>query len=174
MANQFNRLAYLKGKGGFLRIIWKPNIASEAANLVVLPHSTYALETDPHLENMTEGDSKGHYYAPGTEDHTLRVNLRRRQDPVSLDALGIRGLGTVDRVLIDIGNSGTCDVYDHMTVGPYNREAPQIQNITEGFSLHGGEMVGQGIAIPFYARLSGTIPDITAYIAVGGAVPSGL
>ncbi len=174
MADQTNRLSYVKGKGGYLRIIWKPVMTVESCALVILPHSVYNLETDPHLENMTEADAKGHYYATGTEDHTLRVNLRRRRDYMSLEALGIRGLATVDRVLIDIGATGTCDIYDHMTVGPYNRDAPQIQNITEGFSLHGGELVSQGVTIPSYALSAGTLPALAFYLTPAGSVPSGL
>lgn len=174
MANQFNRLNYVTGKGGFLRLIFKPSALSETATLVVLPNKAYTWENDPRLENMTEADSLGNYYAPTVYDNIIRVDLRRRQDPMSLDALGIRAMSLIDRVVIDIGTTGKCHVIDHMAVGPYNFNAAQLQNIEEGFALMGGAWVGANIALPAYAQAAGVIPDISAYYVTGGSVPSGL
>lgn len=173
MANQFNRLNYVLGKGGFIRLIWKPNPLVETTSLVILPHSVYTFESDPGLEDMTEADSLGRYFAPSLANYMIRVDLRRRQTVMSLDALGIRGINFVDRVLLDIGTTGTCDIIDHMAVGPYNRNHPQTQHVQEGFSLQGGQLTASGIAIPTYALSAGTIPDISAYSATG-SVPTGL
>lgn len=174
MANQFNRLAYALGKGGFVRLLFKSSVSATTMNLIVLPHAVCAVENDPNLEDMTEGDSYGRYFAPTLEMNSIRVDLRRRQDPVSLDALGVRGISFVDAVFVDIGTTGTGDLYWHMGVGPYSRGGPQSSKIEEGFTLMGGSRVGSGIALPTYMQASGTIPLLTGYVRTGVSVPSGL
>lgn len=174
MSVQTNRLTYTPGKGAYLRLLWKPTVTIDAAALVVLPSSSYTFEKDPGLTDMTEADSLGHYFAPTLANFMIRVDLRRRQGNMSLDALGIRGIQFVDCVGLDIGNSGTCDIFYHMSVGPYNRDNPQLENIKEGFSLMGGQQASSGVAIPAYLTNSGTIPDISAYLSAGASIPSGL
>lgn len=175
MSSQINRIAYVPGKGGFLRILWKPSIASESTSLVVLPSSTYTWEYDPKLENMTEADSLGELFLPTLASMVCRVDLRRRYDPMSLDALGLtRGVGFIEAYCVDVGNSGKGYVVYHAAVGPYNFQNPQIGHVTEGFSLMGGQLQSGGaIAIPTNFQLGSTFPNIGAYVGTG-SLPSGL
>lgn len=162
MANQTNRLGYVAGKGGFVRIAWKPNPAAEGAILVVLPNASMDNANDPRLEDLTEGDSFGSYMAATVEMNSIRVDLRRRGANTNLDALGLRAATLADLVIVDIGNSGLCDIYVHMTVGPYNRGNQQQSAVREGFSLEGGQKVASGVPIPAWATTTG-LPALSGY-----------
>lgn len=178
MADQAHRLSYALGKGGYLRLLWKATTAASTMELVVLPHGMYTIEADPMNEDVTESDSLGRYLPPTLESIIIRVNLRRRwtatTDVISLDALGVRALTFVDRVYLDIGNTGRCDVIDHMSVGPYSRDSDQKGHVHEGFSLMGGYFSSRNIAIPASATSSGTVPATAFYVNTSVAVPSGL
>jgi hypothetical protein len=172
MAIQTNRLSYVLGKGGFLRIAWKPSQAAEAAILAVLPNSMCEYGFDPQNEDLTESDSLGRYMGQTVPMNSIRVDMRRRGANVSLDALGVRAVSLADCVIVDIGSSGLCDIYVHMTVAPFNRTSPQLSSIREGFSLEGGLLVQSGVAIPTWAQTAG-LPATSGYTKTV-TIPSGL
>lgn len=177
MADQSRRLSYGVGKGGFLRILWRPSVSAVSGNLVVLPNSTYECMWDPGLEDMTESDSIGRLMMPTLETCQISVNLRKRFDSVSLEALGIRAVSFVDAVAIDHGASGMVDWFAHMSVGPYTRSADQRSHIMEGFTLTGGAIQGRGVACPSWALATsggGGIPNLAGYFRTGVSLPTGL
>lgn len=177
MADQSRRLSYGVGKGGFLRILWRPTISATTGNLVVLPLSSCEIAWDPGLEDMTESDSVGRLMMPTLETCQINVSLRRRFDTVSLEALGVRLVSFVDAVAIDIGTSGLVDWLAHMSVGPYTRGADQRSHIMEGFSLMGGAIQGRGVACPTWARATegaGGIPNLAGYYRASVGLPTGL
>lgn len=171
MANQSNRLSYVLGKGGFLRLLYKPSIASDQMNLIALPSGSYEVENEAAQENLTESDSLGHYMAETVPMHSIRVDLRRRYGSLAIEALGLRARSMIDVVVVDIGASGLCDVYVHMGIGSYNRGNPQLQAVREGFSLNGGYAVSKGIAVPAWALpVTASLPLDAGYIRTGVTV----
>lgn len=174
MADQSLRLSYTPSKGGMLRLLFKPTALANSGTLIVLPNAMCTVEFDPRNEEMTEGDSYGAYLPPTLQMNMIRVDLRRRQGNVSLDALGVRALSFVDAVFVDLGPSGYGDEFWHMSVGPYNRGAPQMQNISEGFSLMGGLLVNKGIAVPTHFQNATAQPALGGYIKTNVSMPSGL
>lgn len=177
MANQYNRLAYAVGHGAFARMLYRTSAAASSGILIAVPMSICQFSYDPMNEETTESDSFGRAFSPTVAMISLRVDLRRRLDPVSMDAMGIRSLSWVDAVAIDIGNSGKCDVVYGMAVGPYERSADSKSIVMEGFTLLGGQMVARGITIPSWALTtlgSAGIPNLAGYVRTGVALPSGL
>ncbi len=175
MPDQTLRRSYVTAKGGFGRFLWKPTFASSSFNLVALPTSVINAERDPNNIDMTEADSIGMYEAPTLERNQVSIDLRRRVDPISLDALGIRFLTFLDFFILDIGLTGMCDIWAHMTVGPYRRSQDQKVHITEGFSLTGGAQIFANVALPTWAlpATGGSgVPLINGYVKSGVSVPS--
>lgn len=172
MADQSNRFSKVLGQGAFLRLLFRVSHVDTSLSLVVLPASNMLYDNFPNEMLMTEATGKGECYGMGTESHSIRVDLRRRRDPVSVDALGIR-TNYFDAVVMDIGNTGYCHVIRGMWRGPYSLGTQQLQHSREMFSLRGGWMYARNVAIPVWAQAAVDLPLTGGYTRYGISFPSG-
>lgn len=166
------------GKGAFLRLLFREPLSaggvSSTGTLVVLPAAGFIYDYDPNCTLMTEAKFQGDYWAPTTASHLIRVDLRRRRDPVSLDALGLMN-AYFDAVVLEIGNSEKCHVFRGMTRAPYSLMNPMLGHVREGFSLRGGCRIHANVDVPTWARASESspIPRLAGYTRTGVTIPSG-
>lgn len=177
MANQVNRLSRVLGKGSYLRLLFR-EIASSASGpattgtLIVLPAAGFQYTFEPNSVLMSEAKFGGDYFAPTTASHMIQVDLRRRSDPVSIDALGIM-TSYFDAVVLEIGDSERCHVFRGMTRGPYSLGGMATSHMREMFSLRGGCRLEANVELPAWARTTGTIPATAGYTRTGVAIPAG-
>lgn len=174
--NVTNQNSYTLGKGSFLRILFRTNYNSSTGTLLVVPGMNISCEHDPGLENMTEGDSIGEYWAPTVEKNIIRMDLRRRTDPISLDALGLMTVPYFDYVAYDVAGGGglKVNILQGMSRAAYNWGAPSLNHIQEGFALIGGAMTFRNVALPTWLTATtgaGGIPNLAGYIRTGVPLP---
>lgn len=147
------------GQGGLLRIRWRPDLTDDYSesdntnyNIALVPYEAYEYSFDPENVRVTESDSPGHQH-PGTVPMIMiHVDLRARVDPMSLEALLLMDDFSsslfIDEVFIDKGNTLTGRLIQQMNSGPFQRRGQAVQPIKDAFTLLGGYVVQENVALP--------------------------
>ncbi len=149
----------VSGHGGFLRIRWRPDLTQDYStadnadyNVAIIPYEAYEYSFDPRNVEVTESDSPG-CQMPGTvPTYMIHVDLRDRDDPMSLEALllmdDFASALFVDEVFIDKGGTGFGKLIGQMYTGPFQRRGQSTQPIKAAFTLMGGVVGSEEIALP--------------------------
>ncbi len=147
------------GKGGFLRIRWRPDLTqdySESDNadyeVAIVPYEAYEYNFDPRNVEVTESDSPG-CQMPGTVPTIMiHVDLRDRVDPMSIEALllldDFSSSRFIDEVFMDQGATGVGKLIQQMYSGPIQRRGQATQPIKAAFTLLGGFVAAEELALP--------------------------
>lgn len=150
-----NRISAVTGSGGYCRIRYRPDLTSEYSesdnagyNVIILPYGTYELMEDPKNEEVTESDSPGRQHPPTMFDYALHIDLRGRDDPISIEALTVLDAVFVDEVFIDKGATGGGWLVQEMWRAPFQRRSPAIEHIKDAVSFIGGFVVSRNLVLP--------------------------
>ncbi len=147
------------GFGGFLRIRWRPDLTADYSegdnadyNVAIIPYEAYEYSFDPRNTEVTESDSPGCQMPGMVPMYMIHVDLRDRVDPMSLEALLLMDDFSsslfIDEVFIDKGNTGVGKLLQQMYSGPFQRRGQSTQPIKGAYTLLGGFVAAEEIALP--------------------------
>jgi hypothetical protein len=152
-------ISALTGYGRKCRIRYRPDLTDDYSegdngsyNIVLLPFDTYHFSDDPVNLQATESDSYGRQHPhSGVPELRLDIDLRGREDPMSLEALTVLDAVFIDEVFIEreiFDGSIYGKLIQQMWRGPVDRRTPATDLMKDTASFLGGRIVSHDIAIP--------------------------
>ncbi len=149
------RISAITNHDGFIRIRYRPDLQDEYSeednanyNVIILPTAMHEFSDDPRNQEVTEADSPGRQHPITLSELMLRIDLRAREDPMSVEALTLLDTTFIDEIFIDKGGTGFGKLIQEMYRGPFGRNSPATEHIRDSVTFIGGYVADANVALP--------------------------